>query len=723
MLSALMIMTSLRYKERSLLGAQMSMIKSVMSMNPKCGYAPIDCGRVQLNEITHQIRAFLEDFKFKNEGNVKHIGAIEKYAIHDVKISNGVAQISHLVMDPRLITSNPDAFLVSYVTNWDLGDKKGSQLKVPTMKYGASSTTESKRYLRLCLCKSKIKVVFFRDDHDYPISKPETLLAAIQPRFELVVSCNDGKIKATIRQTHNHSGGSASSSASKTTTTRTSKRTPPTTTPSNQTSTRSSAFLSDKRFSDASVKTVLSANTLQAVKQVYGYVRLSKIQAATMHDLLAGRDVFAKARTGAGKTMSFLIPAIEQAAKAPQSRNSQKGAGIVKIHCVVVSPTKELAIQTYDEAVKLLSFHKPLRAMVMIGGHSKSAEINELTKGGVIAILVATPGRIVDHIQTTSGFKDAMQHVRTVVLDEADRMLEDGFRRPLETILQSVQAQRQTVLVSATMPTSVLDISKRYMKPDMKVIDVTGGIDARPRINPQVRHGMLVVEPSMYPHAFVKVIQHRWSADPDRFKAIVFVPTVKMVAFLGGLFKSCMPPGIKLMQIHSDLSQSQRDRVTQEFRDAKCGVLMGTDVVGRGVDFKGVTFVLQVGITTKDAFVHRLGRTGRAGQPGEGLLLLSSFEEAGMDAELKEFHVTKVKQTVHRETCVDAAIANVDKDAGLLRLAEKAFKSFVGAYASNTKMLKLEKKDVLRYGRELFVALGLKHPPELGDKLLKKMGF
>ena len=469
--------------------------------------------------------------------------------------------------------------------------------------------------------------------------------------------------------------------------------------------TRNTQFLSVRRYSNKSVKSALSASTLKAIKDTYGYERLSKVQSATLKALMAGDDCFVKSKTGSGKTMAFLVPAIEMAAKA---RN-------IAICCLVVSPTKELAMQTYTEAQKLLKFHTGLRAELVIGGHPVSTDKRNLEKPGTIAVLVGTPGRLVDHIDNTPAFKSSMKGVKMIVLDEADNMLDMGFKKPLDAIFGATDgATRQTVLVSATMPADVMALADKRMKAGHKVIDVTGNAADAPRVNPQVKHAMRVCPNDMYAHALAREV---------RPGAIVFFPTNVQTELMAEMFARAFKD-YKVLQIHGGLNQSKRERAAEDFRQNPKAILFTSDVSARGVDYPGVTLVVQMGVTTEEHYTHRLGRGGRAGHAGEGVIVVLPFEAPGMKKTLAKLGVAVSDYTdLKHDPNIDKITAQVDGDAKLRKLAEKAYRSWVGAYASRAAQLGVKKPDIVKEADSLFAGLGLKKPPVISDATKKKMGF
>lgn len=480
------------------------------------------------------------------------------------------------------------------------------------------------------------------------------------------------------------------------------------------------SFLSDRNFTNANVKAQLSNATFKALTEGFGYVRMSKVQASTLEPLLAGEDIFAKSKTGSGKTLAFLVPIVEAAL-----RDSAAG----KLHAVVISPTKELAAQTHQEAVRLLQHVKSKhRSVLVVGGHNKNENVRRLNDASPIAVLVATPGRLVDHIQTTPSAKALLQGARTIVLDEADRMLDQGFRRPLETILNAMSKDRQTVLISATMPADVKNLANAYLKKGWKTIDVTGGTeeDDKPVVNQLIQHRATVAKPEQTLRALAQALSDHIKGR-DKYKVIVFSPFVKMVQLMTALLRAA---GYDALEIHSDLNQNQRDRVSDTFRKADKAILLGTDVIARGVDYPDVSLVVQMGMTDKETYVHRVGRTGRGGKSGEAVMIVSDFEEPGLRKRLAD-HLPDAKWTTVTDkslTALTAAAAAKATKAVMEsregpRLFGRAYTAWIGTYASKANELGIPKTQVLDEAARAFKALGLDPLPEVSDKLLNKMGF
>lgn len=506
-------------------------------------------------------------------------------------------------------------------------------------------------------------------------------------------------------------------------------------------------FLSDQKYTNTAVRKVISEPTLRAIREQFGYERLSKVQAATLEPFSAGDDFFVKSKTGSGKTMAFLVPLVERAAAAVASAGDVASSSPWTVYSVIVSPTKELATQTHTEAMKLLKFHPGLEAALIIGGVDKKRDVAQIPtaaqKNRKLAVVVATPGRLHDHIQSTPGFVGHMASVHSVVLDEADRMLDGGFKRSLEAILDAcTRPKRQVVLVSATMPDVVLKLAHAYLRPGWTRIDVTDGANDEEeqvgaRVNPNVDHYALVpTDTHLTTHLLLHLICNHASRVPD-FKIIVFFPSRKQVQFMTALLRNANLPCLSnvsngsngsVLEIRSDLSQSERNRAADTFRKGSRMVLVGTDVIERGVDFPGVTCVIQMGVTNRESYVHRTGRTGRAGHKGEAFIVLSPFEEAGMRRVLEGLNAGWYSGVdTPRMTEVERGVKKMmaENKEKTLKSMREAYLAWLGTYASKVSDLRVTKPQVEAEAKRVFTGLGFQEAqlPEITPKLRQKMGF
>lgn len=329
-----------------------------------------------------------------------------------------------------------------------------------------------------------------------------------------------------------------------------------------------------------------------------GFEEPTPIQAKTIPFLLqTNKDLIGKAQTGTGKTAAFGIPLIEQIA-----HNSKK------IQAIILAPTRELAIQVTEE---LSSFaeHKGLRIISVYGGQPIERQITQLKRG--VDIVVGTPGRIIDHLERRTLDISAVAYV---VLDEADEMLNMGFVEDIEAILQAAPKDKRVVLFSATMPAHIERLAKKYMG-EYEVISVAATQNSRENIQ-QI---YFEVAQSDKFEALYRIIDVE-----KEFYGMIFVRT-KVDA--DDLSHKLANRGLSSEAIHGDLSQGQREKVLKKFRDKRINILVATDVAARGIDVDDLTHVINYSLPQDpESYVHRIGRTGRAGKSGIAITLITPSE-------------------------------------------------------------------------------------------------
>ncbi len=377
--------------------------------------------------------------------------------------------------------------------------------------------------------------------------------------------------------------------------------------------------LSESRFDSLRI----SRESFRAISEVLRYTFMSKVQEASIGPILSGRDVLARAKTGTGKTMAFLLPTIERLHAASMTGTLDRRM----ISGLILSPTRELATQIRDEGSKLCTFHT-FKLMQVVGGTNINTDRRRLSE--MHDILVATPGRLQDHIENTPGAKAKLQALRVLVLDEADQLLEMGFRPDIERILSHLPtAGRQTLLFSATVPEKVHSVSRLALKPDHLYIDC---IDpSEDSTNAQVAQSIFVTP---FEERFVTLVGMLQNAQRDpNHKVIVFFSTARECGFMAELCNVGL--GFKVLEIHSRKSQGHRSKTAEQFKTSRNAILFSSDVSARGMDFPDVSLVVQIGLTTKEQYIHRLGRTARAGKSGEGYIVLCPHEKVHMSRVLK----------------------------------------------------------------------------------------
>ncbi|OMD45502.1 DEAD/DEAH box helicase [Paenibacillus borealis] len=330
----------------------------------------------------------------------------------------------------------------------------------------------------------------------------------------------------------------------------------------------------------------LEPKVLQAITEL-GFEEATPIQEQAIPLALTGADLIGQAQTGTGKTAAFGIPLISKIAREEE-----------KILALVMTPTRELAIQVAEEIGKLTRF-KGLRSLAIYGGQDIGRQIRGLKKKP--QIIIGTPGRLLDHINRKT---IRLDDVQTIVLDEADEMLDMGFMEDIQTILKLVPEERQTMLFSATMPPNIQRLAQQFLKNPQHVSVIPKQISA-----PLIDQAYIEVPERQKFEALSRLIDME---SPDL--AIVFGRTKRRVDELAeGLQKR----GYSADGLHGDLSQNQRDAVMRKFRDGSIDVLVATDVAARGLDVSGVTHVINFDLPQDpESYVHRIGRTGRAGKEG-----------------------------------------------------------------------------------------------------------
>ncbi|MDD1772001.1 MAG: DEAD/DEAH box helicase [Methanomassiliicoccales archaeon] len=343
-----------------------------------------------------------------------------------------------------------------------------------------------------------------------------------------------------------------------------------------------------------------------------GFVEPTPVQERTIPITMKGKDMIAQAQTGTGKTAAFGIPILEALTKG------------VKPFSLILVPTRELGAQVCDEIKKLSYFMDDVRVLSVYGGKSIDDQIDAFRKG--VDIVVGTPGRVIDHLHRGTL---SLNEIEVLVLDEADRMLDMGFIEDIEYIVSKVKTPRQTMLFSATIPNGVREIAAKYMS-DPEIVM----IGEEQIVLPTTKQVYFNIERKNKIWALCRVL------DAYRPKAIVFVQTKVMVDILA---KRLLSYGYPVGSLHGDLTQSRREKVLNDFRSDKTHVLIATDVAARGLDIEGVTHVINYDIPEDpEIYVHRIGRTGRAGKEGVAITFITS-KEVHLLRKINEFGVTEIE--------------------------------------------------------------------------------
>ncbi|WP_297520826.1 DEAD/DEAH box helicase [uncultured Clostridium sp.] len=345
-----------------------------------------------------------------------------------------------------------------------------------------------------------------------------------------------------------------------------------------------------------------------------GITTPTAIQAESIPSILKGNDVIGEAQTGTGKTLAFLLPTIQNI--STKNSNTQ---------VLILSPTRELAIQITEEAQKLTE-GTDIKLLAAYGGKDVGSQLKKLKND--IHMIVATPGRLLDHLKRKS---INLSKINTVIIDEADQMLLMGFKNEITDIMSCVPKKCQTLCFSATMDSAVKKLAYRYMN-DPKFIEIKEETVTVDSINQEV------VETT-----------HRWKQDAlcsaleedNPFMAIIFCRTKRRADELeAGLYKR----KIKCEKIHSDVPQAKRERIMKSFKNADIQLLLATDVASRGIDVSGVTHIYNYDMPESvESYIHRIGRTGRAGEDGY-TCMFTDPSNLPMLEEIEKFIGFKVKR-------------------------------------------------------------------------------
>ncbi|ETN41445.1 uncharacterized protein HMPREF1541_03381 [Cyphellophora europaea CBS 101466] len=478
---------------------------------------------------------------------------------------------------------------------------------------------------------------------------------------------------------------------------------------------------------------------------------MTDVQRMTINECLDGSDVIGQAKTGTGKTIAFLMPIIQRLMRDTTLTRDKPSAGDTR--ALIISPTRELAEQIAVEANKIVA-GTGVKVQTAVGGTQKSYHLRLMQRHGC-HILVGTPGRVKDLISDRySGVK--LDNIQTFVLDEADRLLDVGFAPDIAEIQSFMpprdQRDRQTLMFSATVPKSVVGLVRQTLKPDFKFIRAVDP-DEQPthkRIPQKVAFlkGMQNITPAIVEIALGAIEAHK--VDPENnppFKAIVFMPSLSDVHLTktwldnlrhstGGRFGPHPLAPCHMFEMSSKLTQAQRSMNTENFRRAESAILVSSDVAARGMDFPNVSHVIQTHFPqSEDQYIHRIGRTGRAGKSGVGYLLLQEDErraweqQFARDLKLQEdtsLHTPKLDMSQGASLpapiakimgMVEAGIRNVP--FGMKADAYRANFGVMGQSGAHRGKQGIVDKlnELSRWG------WGLEQPPPVSGRLIEKMGF
>ncbi|KAG4171687.1 hypothetical protein ERO13_A12G226500v2 [Gossypium hirsutum] len=442
-----------------------------------------------------------------------------------------------------------------------------------------------------------------------------------------------------------------------------------------------------------------------------GYFQMTRVQEATLSVCLeAGKDALVKAKTGTGKTAAFLLPAIETVLKAASTSTVQR---VPPVFVLILCPTRELASQLAAEANALLKYHNGIGVQTLVGGTRFKVDQKRL-ESEPCQIIVATPGRLLDHVENKSTLSVRLMGLKMLILDEADHLLDLGFRKDVEKIVDCLPRQRQSLLFSATIPKEVRRISQLVLKREHAFIDTVGL--GCVETHDKVKQSILVAPHELHFQIVHQLLKKHISVAPE-YKVIVFC-TTGMVTSLMYLHLREMKMNVR--EIHSRKPQIYRTRISDEFRDSKRLILVTSDVSAQGMDYPDVTLVIQMGIPSdREQYIHRLGRTGREGKDGEGILLIAPWEEYFLD-EIKDLPLEKISlpdMDPDVKQKLEFSMAKIDGN-----VKEAAYHAWLGYYNS-IREIGRDKTTLVELANQFSQSIGLQRPPSLFRKTALKMGL
>ncbi|HED30128.1 MAG TPA: DEAD/DEAH box helicase [Prosthecochloris aestuarii] len=343
----------------------------------------------------------------------------------------------------------------------------------------------------------------------------------------------------------------------------------------------------------------LSLPVLEALERV-GYEYPTPIQRQTIPHLLNGCDVLGQAQTGTGKTAAFALPVL-----------SSVDLDDISPQALVLTPTRELAIQVAEAFQKYAAYLDDFHVLPIYGGQDYSGQLKRLKRG--VHIVVGTPGRVIDHIKRSSLKLD---NLRTLVLDEADEMLRMGFIDDVEWIMEQTPGERQVALFSATMPQAILRIARKYLHDPAEII-----IESKSSTVEAITQRYLVVSVHHKLEALTRILE----AEPFD-GVIIFVRTRTATQELGEKLRA---RGYAAAALSGEMAQAQREKTIDQLKDGRLNIIVATDVAARGLDVERITHVINYDIPTDtEAYVHRIGRTGRAGRTGDAIVFVTPREKS-----------------------------------------------------------------------------------------------
>lgn len=441
-------------------------------------------------------------------------------------------------------------------------------------------------------------------------------------------------------------------------------------------------------MSFASLSDRCSQKTLQAIK----FEHMTEIQEKSIPPLLDGEDLVGAAKTGSGKTLAFLVPVVELMSKLRFGHKMGTGT-------IIISPTRELAMQIFKVLKELMKNHSQTYGL-LIGGVDKKEEATKLAKG--VNIVVATPGRLLDHMKNTEKF--SYQNLKCLVIDEADKILDIGFEEDMKQILSLLPEERQTMLFSATITSKTNDLVQQAIKRNPVHVGIEDNQDELATVSGLEQGYVVVKSESRF------LILYTFLRKNRKKKIMVFLSSCDAVKFYYELLNYIELP---VMALHGKQKQSVRTRTFSQFCNAQTGTLLCTDIAARGLDIPNVDWIVQYDPPDDPKeYIHRVGRTARGSNKSGNALLIIRPEELGFLKYLKKAKVPLQEYEMSEKKVADIQLQLeklVAKNYALNTSAKEAYRSYVRSYNSHSlkDIFDVKTLDMVAVAK----SFGFEHPP------------
>lgn len=460
----------------------------------------------------------------------------------------------------------------------------------------------------------------------------------------------------------------------------------------------------------------ISDGTKKVLDRNYSFKTLTPVQDIVLSSLPVKNDILVRAKTGTGKTLAFLIAAIESI-KADHGHRAFRGKGP---DVIIIAPTRDIALQITDEARKLCR-DQGIAVFSAVGGTPYNHQIIERSR---IGILVCTPGRLLDLMEQGVASMDIrVRNCKVLILDEADRLLDLGFERDLRNIMSFLNEDRMNYMFSATFSKEVKSIAASILSKDYKDIDTVHPDDKPVQTLVKQTYSMVPMDQSLS-HLYEVLLREK-KTSPKNHKTIVFCNSINTCALLSDIFSTTKEFRDDIFTLHSKLSQQARSSVSRMFHSAQSGILFTTDVSARGVDYPNVNVVINYGCPTNyETYIHRVGRSGRGGKEGRAMLILSPYEKNFLNV-LQQFDIPISADSLQGDSeVVINSIAHdcINPETMPISLRSMVINSTLGSSLQALSTMKLNSQVALNFTKEFAQKVLKINSPILNYNTVKHFG-